>query len=83
MPKRSLPIVEISFLDHSESPADQIGSLPIRVYGVLVKETAKEYHVVSWVTDGAVNSDQSDGYAIVKHKGVKKRILGRVPLHVA
>lgn len=76
MKSTKLPVVEIKFLDHALCSGVDQTPLPITVYGLLVKETKHAYQIACWLTNHAVNSDQNEGFAIVKHNGIKLRIIG-------
>lgn len=80
MRKPTLPVVEIRFLDHAQCMGEDVTPIPITVYGLLIKETEDAYHVASWLTGNVLNGDQNEGFAIVKHKGIKLRVLAKIPI---
>lgn len=73
--KKKCPIVRVYFTDHCQATGGEAELAKCQVFGVLIKETPEAYYVASWVADGVVDNN-TDSYAILKHKGIKLERLG-------
>lgn len=69
------PIVHVRFLDHSMTTGEDIRVIPCEVIGYLVKEDSNSIAIASWVCDGIIDSQDTELFVIVKHKGLKIRKL--------
>ena len=63
--------VRVTFLDHCQADAPDIGLLNCEVFGIIREETDLQLNILSWIGDQELNSKNTDGYALVKHKGFK------------
>lgn len=72
---KKFPIVHIKFLDHCLTDGTETQPISCEVMGYLTHEDKGCYVVASWVCDSQVNSENNEVFVIVKHPGVKKRVL--------
>lgn len=64
--QNSYDFIEIHFYDHSDEEGDDLGPLPCRVWGPLVKEDDIYYYLMHWETNYDPFSDQTEYHAILK-----------------
>jgi hypothetical protein len=76
--KQQYPVVRIDFDDHALCMGNEPEVIPCSVIGVLIGENKSFYKVVCWFSNRSPLSDQNDGYAIKKHKGLKLTRIGSV-----
>jgi hypothetical protein len=71
-------LVRIDLMDHCYRPNGDPGDVvPCRVYGLLMEDTKTYYRIMPWVADNNTESDDSDSYIVVKHKGIKLHKIRR------
>lgn len=63
-------LVRIDFLDHCASNGAETGLVPCTVWGLLVHDTPREVHVLSWLAFNS-NNHNSEVYCLLKHKGMR------------
>lgn len=71
------PVV-LRFWDHCNFSGESIEAfrpLECEVVGYLVGETKLAYHVVVWVSEDDVLSENTDGYVVLKSTIISKRFL--------
>lgn len=64
-------LVRVDFIDHADCPAPISGTVPITVWGVVVKDTDSEIHLLKWCANRDEKDSNSETWAIVKHPGIK------------
>lgn len=70
------PLVYVKFDDHCMGSGKDPVPFACEVFGILRNEDAKAYYIVSWVSDGELESDDSEGYCILKSTVLKFKELG-------
>lgn len=61
-----LPLVGLTFWDHSMDNAVDLAPIKCQIVGWLFKEDDLSYYVASWVCDNKINDRNTEAYQVLK-----------------
>jgi len=64
-------LVEVSFWDHAACSGDDAREVPCTIWGLLIRETQRSYHVMNWGSDLDIRSTNSECQVILKNTVIK------------
>lgn len=74
--RKKRTLLYLKFWDHYQTDTDDARPIICEVFGVLWKEDALSYYVLSWICDGELQNSNNEVFVILKSTVVEKRRLG-------
>lgn len=72
-------LVHVQFFDHVVTHTEHKTLMRCDAFGLLLEDTETYIRLVTWVTDGKPESDDSEGFIIAKGPGFKLSRLKQLP----